>query len=288
AELDRQELWPGVEADDELAALALDLGGEPVAEGERRDGHPPRRVVTADDRGPRGAALRCRSKPPASALERGLQLAAGAELRNGRGGDLNALPGARVHALTRGAVGRRELAEAREVDRVAALQRLGHGLHEGVDGLARVAVRQAALRRDLVDEILLRQSLPPRWGRRLLETSSKEANNGVGYRLTMRFCGNFPQVRGGQERPEADGGAGEGVRPSLLPVDDADGVRDPQPGRPQGLDGLERGPARGDHVLHEADELARLEGALDPVRRAVLLRPPADDHEGEPELERGR
>src|SRR5581483_6099503 len=208
AELDRQELWPGVEADDELAALALDLGGEPVAEGERRDGHPPRRVVTADDRGPRGAALRCRSKPPASALERGLQLAAGAELRDGRGGDLNALPGARVHALTRGAVGRRELAEAREVDRVAALQRLGHGLHEGVDGLARVAVRQAALRRDLVDEILLRQSLPPRWGRRLLETSSKEANNGVGYRLTMRFCGNFPQVRGGQERPEADGGAG--------------------------------------------------------------------------------
>ena len=36
AQLDGQEIGLRVEPDDELAALALDLGGEPVAEGERR------------------------------------------------------------------------------------------------------------------------------------------------------------------------------------------------------------------------------------------------------------
>src|SRR5690349_3772592 len=73
-----------------------------------------------------------------SALERGLELAPGAELRHGGGRDLDALAGARVDALAGGAVGGRELAEAREVDRIAALQGLRHGLHEGVDGLTGV------------------------------------------------------------------------------------------------------------------------------------------------------
>ena len=39
AQLDRQQVGPRIEPDDELAALALDLGGEPVAERERRDSH---------------------------------------------------------------------------------------------------------------------------------------------------------------------------------------------------------------------------------------------------------
>ncbi len=40
AQLDRQQIGRGIEPDDELAPLPLDLGGDPVAEGERRDGHP--------------------------------------------------------------------------------------------------------------------------------------------------------------------------------------------------------------------------------------------------------
>ena len=39
AELDRQQVGQRIEPDDELAALALDLDGDPVAEGERRDSH---------------------------------------------------------------------------------------------------------------------------------------------------------------------------------------------------------------------------------------------------------
>src|SRR5262249_43497039 len=92
-------------------------------------------------------------------LQRRLELAAGAELRHGRRRDLDTLAGARVDALTGGALRGRELAEAREVDRVPALQRLRYGLHEGVDGLSCIACREAALRRDLLDELLLRQSL---------------------------------------------------------------------------------------------------------------------------------
>src|SRR5437764_3288303 len=91
-----------------------------------------------------------------SALERGLQLAAGRELRHGGRGDLHALAGARVDTLTGGAGRRRELAEPREVDRVAGLEGLGHRLHEGIHGLARVTGRESALLADLLDELLLR------------------------------------------------------------------------------------------------------------------------------------
>src|SRR6478609_5542420 len=68
-------------------------------------------------------------------LERRLELAAGRELRHGRRGDLDALARAWVDALARCAGGRRELAEAREVHRVAGLQRLRDRLEESVDGL---------------------------------------------------------------------------------------------------------------------------------------------------------
>ena len=39
AQLDRHQVGLRIEPDDELAALALDLGGQPVGEGQRRDGH---------------------------------------------------------------------------------------------------------------------------------------------------------------------------------------------------------------------------------------------------------
>src|SRR5829696_1128172 len=92
-------------------------------------------------------------------LERRLELAARGELRHRRRGDVDALARARVHALARCALRGRELAEAGEVDRVAALQPFGHDLHERLDGLAGVAVLEPALLRDLRDEILFRQNL---------------------------------------------------------------------------------------------------------------------------------
>ena len=40
AQLDRHQVGMRVEPDDELRALPLDLGGQPVGEGQRGDGHP--------------------------------------------------------------------------------------------------------------------------------------------------------------------------------------------------------------------------------------------------------
>src|SRR5581483_3108909 len=125
-------------------------------------------AIRAQDRGRAGAPEGRVARPSCThrgrarlALQRRLQLAAGAELRHRRRRDLHPLARPRIDALARGARRRRELAEAGEVDRVAALQRLGDGLHEGVDGLTGVALGQVRLLRDLLDEILLRQSLPP-------------------------------------------------------------------------------------------------------------------------------
>src|SRR6266542_2124599 len=113
------------------------------------------RLVPENDRGPQkprpsaGAFGVTRGRTASLArLERRLELAARAELRHDRCLDLDALAGTRVDALPGGAGGGRELAETREVDRVAALERLGHDLHEGVDGLACVATREAGLRPD--------------------------------------------------------------------------------------------------------------------------------------------
>src|SRR5262249_44746739 len=111
------------------------------------------------------------------------------------------------------------------------------------------------------------------------QTLANKANNAVGYRSTMRLCGNFPQFRGLEEGPQADGGPGERVDASLLAVDDADGGRDPQADLAERIDGLDRSAAGGDHVLDEADAVAVLEGPLDPVRSAVVLGPASDDHE---------
>src|ERR671935_2064200 len=83
-----------------------------------------------------------------------LELAAGGELRNRRRRDLHLLARvARVHALPCLTVLRRELSEAGEGDVVPALQRVGHRVQEGVDGLRRIPPRQVRLRGDLVYEL---------------------------------------------------------------------------------------------------------------------------------------
>src|SRR4051794_13450126 len=113
-----------------------------------------------NDRGPRRRGPRSNlTLRPVSALERRLELAARRELRHRRRGDVDALSGTRVHALTRCTLGGRELAEAGEADRVAALQPFGHDFHERLDGLAGIAVLEPALLRDLRDEVLFRQNL---------------------------------------------------------------------------------------------------------------------------------
>ena len=124
---------------------------------------------------------------------------------------------------------------------------------------------------DLLDELLLRQSLPPGWGadvvrpwRETLTTRSDIAQPcGVGRRTR--------DLRGEQERPEPDRRPRERVGAALLAVDDADDRRDVEPGLAERLDRLERRAAGGDDVLDEADALAGLEDALDPVARAVVL-----------------
>src|SRR6516165_703438 len=119
-------------------------------------------------------------------------------------------------------------------------------------------------------------------GTRNVQNSWENANKVVGYRSTMRICGGFgglEQLGGGEKRAQADGVTRERVGPSLLPIDHADGRSHLQAGLPESRDGLERGPAGGDDVLDQADELARLEHSLDPVRRAVLLGLRAHDQE---------
>src|SRR5581483_4058801 len=140
----------------------------------------------------------------ALALEGGLELRAGGELRHRRRRDLDALPRARIDPLTRRALRRRELPEPGEVHGVAALQRLRDGLHEGIDRLAGVTSREPALLGDLLDEVLLRQrTFLLRRG--LEKRPSDQANSGAGYRSTMRICGGLgglEELRGPKERPQ--------------------------------------------------------------------------------------
>ena len=120
------------------------------------------------------------------------------------------------------------------------------------------------------------------------QTLAKKANNGVGYRSTMRFCGTFPQLGAGEEGAQPNGGARERVHAPLLAVDDANRVGDTHSGLAKGLDGLDRGAAGGDDVLDQADALAARVDALELVRRAVALGGLADDQEREARFERGR
>ena len=101
----------------------------------------------------------------------------------------------------------------------------------------------------------------------------------------MRFCGGFlrrQQLSCPKKGHKTGSAARQSVRSTLLAIEHAD--RDPalQTGFADGIEGLDDGSARGDDVLHEADALARLEHAFEPVRGPVLLRRLADDQEREP------
>src|SRR5580692_722896 len=117
------------------------------------------------------------------------------------------------------------------------------------------------------------------------QTLRRNPNNGIGYRSTMRGRGVVPDLRGMEERTEADGGARERIGAAFVAVDDANHGRYDQSGLPEHLDGLERGAAGGDDVLDQADALSWLEDSLDPVAGAVLLDGAADDHERQLALE---
>ena len=107
----------------------------------------------------------------------------------------------------------------------------------------------------------------------------------------MRICGTFcrlEQLRGPKEGSQPHRVTRQRVRSALLAIDHADGRSARQTGRAEGLDGLDRGPSRGDHVLDQAHSLARLEGALQPVFGAVSLGLLAHDQERQPRGERGR
>src|SRR5215468_1446741 len=106
-------------------------------------------------------------------------------------------------------------------------------------------------------------------GTRNVQNSGENANKVVGYRSTMRICGGFggpEQLGSGEERAQAYGVTRERVGPSLLSIDHADGRSHLEAGLPESGHGLERGPSGGHDVLDQADELARLEDALDAVR----------------------
>ena len=105
----------------------------------------------------------------------------------------------------------------------------------------------------------------------------------------MRVSGVFfhgQQFSWREERAQADPDPGQRVRPALLTVDHADRVPDDEPGRPQRLDRLRERAPGGDDVLDQAEQLALLEGPLDPVSRPVRLRLVAHDHEREAARER--
>src|SRR5919198_3014058 len=98
----------------------------------------------------------------------------------------------------------------------------------------------------------------------------------------MRLCGTFlgwGKLGGPKQRPEPDGMAREGVRSTLLAVDNADRRPALEAGLAERVNGLHDFAARGHDVLDEADGFARLEHALDPVSRPVLLRVLANDEE---------
>src|SRR5207253_7835514 len=107
-----------------------------------------------------GRAARPEAAPSSgasAALDGLLERAAGRELRDAGRRNLHLLLGvARVDACPRCALLCLELAETRERDVAAALERVGNRFEEGVDRLRRVACGEPGSPRDLVRELLLR------------------------------------------------------------------------------------------------------------------------------------
>src|SRR5207248_8516682 len=108
---------------------------------------------------------------------------------------------------------------------------------------------------------------------------------------TMRVCSAFyriPYFRGRKQGPQSHRVAGELVDATLFPVDHTHRSSAHESDLAQRLDRRDQRPAGRDHVLDDADLLAGLELALDPLRRPVTLRLLADEEEREPRRERPR
>src|SRR5688500_2466828 len=100
----------------------------------------------------------------------------------------------------------------------------------------------------------------------------------------MRFCGTFRRRRElscPKERHQAGRAARQLVGSSLLAVNDADDRPALEPRLTQSLDGAERGSARGDDILDQADSLALREGSLEAVGGSIFLGLSAHDQERE-------
>src|SRR5205823_7260428 len=95
-----------------------------------------------------------------AALDGALERRARAEARNPARRDLNPLTGLGVDALTRATVSDRELAEPGERDLAAAGKGLLNDLKHRIDGLTRLALAEARLVCDLIDELLLCHRFP--------------------------------------------------------------------------------------------------------------------------------
>src|SRR5918994_7626438 len=112
-------------------------------------------------RAPGSQGLTRRRRELRAALDRVLQLGAGAEARDPARGDLDLLSGLRVHALTGAPVCHGELPETGEVDLSAARKHFLKRLENGVHGLGRLALPKPAPFRDAIDELVLRHDFPP-------------------------------------------------------------------------------------------------------------------------------
>jgi hypothetical protein len=146
-----------VEPQDNLGLAPGDDGCQPV--GKARPG---RRLGVSHGR--RGGRRRRGGPRPRYRAQRSLarraqpltaffRPGAGREARHLRGADLDRLAGARVHALTRAALGDVELAEAREGDVAPALEGLLDDVQDGIDGLTGLGLLQVGPAGHLVDEL---------------------------------------------------------------------------------------------------------------------------------------
>ena len=102
------------------------------------------------------------------------------------------------------------------------------------------------------------------------------------------ILGGGQDVRGREEAAEADGVPRELVHAPLFAVDDADRGAALEARIAERLHGRKRGPARRDDVLHEANALAWLKHAFEPIRGSVVLCVLANDEKRKPRLERRR
>jgi hypothetical protein len=104
----------------------------------------------------------------------------------------------------------------------------------------------------------------------------------------LRVFSARQDVRGPENRHEADRLSRESVRPTLLPVDHADRGSADEPRLSEGVHRLLGCAPTGDDILDEADLFAGIELALDAPLGPVALRLLADDEERKAPGEGGR